>query len=148
MQGRESARSGNPARLSRVERIIGTGSALVLLATFLGCMSFSIGGGNTEIRDSSDGTLKQSGSAKVPGDGELDVYFPTPYTSNPNLETGDDFDHCVVVQQYPDHFRVKNSSALAEDVKWTARGVRAVASAPANPPPQLPAEPAPIGTSH
>jgi hypothetical protein len=122
----------------------------VLVALLLGCVSLSIGcGDKTRLVPSDDGTLVQSGEAKVPGDAELDIFYPAPFAGPPNLTVDDTFNHCVVVSQFPDHFRVKNTFGIRQEMKWTARGVRAVPVVPAvlavpqTPPPPPPTTDAP-----
>src|SRR4051794_3354359 len=96
---------------------------LLAIASSMGCLSFSFGGRQQPAEDPS--VLAQSGSVTVPKGQVKDVFYPVPYPSPPNLELDDSFHHYVVIDQQADHFRVRNDSG-AWDVKWTARGVRAV----------------------
>ncbi len=86
--------------------------ALLLAVGAFGCQSVRM----------LDGSLQQRGSVSVPHEGEVDVYYPTPYISPPNLETDSSFNDHIIVEQKPDHFRVKNTELFPCDVSWTARG--------------------------
>jgi hypothetical protein len=109
---------------------------------FLGCMSFSFGGHYDVPPDGE--VLTQKGQVTVKGGCEQDVYYPVPYASPPNLDANDTFDHAELLEQRADHFRVRNTSALAICVNWKARGVRCLGT-PAVAPVPAPA-PAPAAT--
>lgn len=136
-------------------RTLGILSATLLVLMFLGCMSFSVGGrtyqesGHEGIGE--DGLYLQRGEVHLPSYGEQDVYYAAPYAHPPNLVLTDN-DDCMVTDQQPDHFRVRNKSLLSQDVSWRARGVRlasaeiptvAVPSVPTDTLPALPV-PAPL----
>ncbi len=99
-------------------------SAVCFLASALGCMSFSFGE-HTEVVAPDGNLTKQTGTIHVPPGQEVMVYYPGPYASPPNLVVDDTFHQCSVIEQRPDGFRVKNSSPFAQDVTWSARGMRA-----------------------
>ncbi|VTS01299.1 unnamed protein product [Gemmata massiliana] len=65
----------------------------------------------------------QRGKAVVPPGDVLEVYYPVPFVSPPNLTTQSIFDDCSVIEQKPDHFRIKNSNPFSREVTWEARGV-------------------------
>src|SRR5262249_19832252 len=102
-----------------IRRVILVTCSLMFLAIVLGCMSLSIGGrqGGSSCED---GVSEHSGEVKVSAGRELDVYYPVPFASPPNLTLADDCDHvvqvegrpdnfdCVLLEQQFDHFRVKN----------------------------------------
>jgi hypothetical protein len=114
--------------------------ALALLLPILatGCFCLSIGG--SEKGTSEDGIVKQSGKIELDRGRELDVYYPIPYASTPNLELDDWFNNYRIIEQKADHFRVKNVGG-AFGVEWTARGVRACNPTPLAVPVPTPAPP-------
>ncbi len=147
-------RTGRPG-LGEVllSRGVGVTAGGVTLLILLGCMSFSLGG-KTYTREvhechSEDGLLVQEGEAHVKGRCEIDVYYPLPYGQPPNLEMSEESDEYVLVDQKPDHFRVRNPSCFRGKVCWRARGVRSLpggpvpAGPPVSPTP-LPPEPIPV----
>lgn len=101
-------------------RAIGLGVAGSLLAASLGCAVLSIG------PTTADTSNHQSGKVTIPAGQELDVYYPGPFASPPNLQTETIFDDCLVIEQRPDHFRIKNPSPFSREVRWEARGVAVV----------------------
>jgi len=107
-----------------VRRSVLTLCSLFLLGIVLGCMSLSIGERH-EVVASEDGISSQSGEVKVPGGQELDVYYPVPFASPPNLTVTSTWDDAVMVDQQADHFRVKNPGAFSERMRWEARGLKA-----------------------
>jgi hypothetical protein len=118
-----------------LRRMAGVASAFAWLAIILGCMSLSIGERTTLPDDRLAYT--QEGSVRVEIGQELDVYYPVPYASPPNLEFKGPGSYTIVDQQ-ADHFRVRakveSNSIGWVACDWTARGVRAVL-----PPPPVPA---------
>ena len=104
-------------RIGPIKRGVWIAGCVVFVAICLGCMSI---GGRTEIVNRDDRASSQTGKANVPGGQQLDVYYPVPYATPPNLEIADEF---VIVEQKADHFRVKNTSTFSRTVNWTARGV-------------------------
>jgi hypothetical protein len=132
--------TGSGLRVRPVERIMGIASCVVLLATFLGCMSI---GGRTEIVNRDDRSSTQSGKVTLAGKQELDVFYPVAYVSPPNLEFEEE---CVVVEQKADHFRVKNTSPFSRVITWTARGVPPSPSQTALPPAHIPTDSPKTGT--
>jgi hypothetical protein len=120
-----------------VRRALALTAVLGFVVIVLGCMSLTIGG-RTELVQSEDGCVAQHGDVTIPGNQELDVYYPIPYPVPPNLVISDCLNCCKIVAQCPDHFRVKNEGALARDITWKARGVRMTAPVVPVPPPVLP----------
>lgn len=51
-----------------------------------------------------------------------------PFTSPPNLHTETTFSDCLVVEQKPDHFRIKNPNPFSRDLTWEARGIPIVSN--------------------
>jgi len=105
------------------------GGALVLLAiasalTIAGILMLSCSG-HWHFRRSEGDTLVQEDEVSIPGGQQQDVYYPIPYASPPNLTIDDDMGPIVVVQQFPDHFRISNSRPFCECVTWKAKGLRA-----------------------
>ena len=103
------------------------GMVMLLLAIAqTGCICLSFGG-TSESEDHA--TFVQTRKLVLQPGQELDVYYPVPYASPPNLEIEDTWRSCVVIDQKPDHFRIRSDSrfgqVFGEDVKWTARGIRA-----------------------
>jgi hypothetical protein len=68
--------------------------------------------------------LKQQGKAAVAGEKPIDVYYPIPYASPPNLTVQGD--QIEIVEQKADHFQLKkkDSSPGAIEVQWLAQGLR------------------------
>src|ERR1700677_3056545 len=68
---------------------------------------------------------------------ELDVFYPVPFVSPPNLQVESEFasQTFVVLEQKADHFRVRNESSFGFPIKltWNARGVRQKPAAAAPP---------------
>lgn len=115
----------------------------MLALVFLGCMSISIGrfSNSTPFED---GTFAQEGEVNVPGNGVLQVFYPAPYASPPNLTAEDTFNHLRIVEQTPGYFRVENTGGLSAKCCWKARGVRAAVihpDSPAGGPPPVPPPP-------
>jgi hypothetical protein len=73
-----------------------------------------------------DGLCKQAGTFELKGGEEVDVFYPIPYGSPPNVTLNCVFHsyEFVLVGQFPDHFRVKNTGHFAGEVTWEAKGVR------------------------
>jgi hypothetical protein len=142
-----------------LSRRVGALAGFVLALIILGCMSLSFGGLSIGGRTEADGTLCQEGDVKLRVGQEQDVFYPIPYASPPNVELSGDMDHCEIVDQKADHFRIRNPSGGQACPHWHARGVKACApttvivaspparpagTPPAPPPPVLPA-PTPVG---
>lgn len=134
-----------------LSRRVGAIAATVVVGIFAGCMSFSIGGKTSHHVTSEaaceDGVYLQQGVARVKGGHDVDVFYPVTYQRPPNLELGDDADHCEIVEQREDHFKLHNSSAFKAEVQWKARGTRVSSTSPvmvpttttpASPPPDPP----------
>jgi hypothetical protein len=105
-------------------------SGLLFAGFSLSCMSFSFGGRTQVVsptpQDSqAAGEGLQRGTAYVPRGQEVRVYYPIPYVSNPNLEfeDSDGKRHLQIVDQKPDHVRVRNTSSSDCEVPWKTRGV-------------------------
>ena len=107
-------------------------ASLTLLTLLLGCLNVNIDRGVD-----GEGLCKQSGSVSVPAGEELDVFYPKPFATPPNLTVSSTFDECVVIAQLPDHFRVRNAGLFARNADWEVRGERIV------PPDPLPGETVP-----
>jgi hypothetical protein len=128
--------ASSPGFLTRhgllLRRTAGVASAFAWLAIILGCMSLSIGERTTLPDDRLAYT--QEGSAHIEIGQELDVYYPVPYASPPNLELKGLGSYTIVDQQ-ADHFRVRakveGNTIGWEGFDWTARGVRVVLPPPA-----------------
>ena len=101
--------------------ILGTSTAFIL-TTILGCMSFSIGGRNGTITNE-DGN-SECGKLSVPGNTEMDVYYPTTFTSPPNLTVDSTWNDTIIVSQHADHFHIRNPQNFSRDIMWKARGGR------------------------
>src|SRR5437763_13446789 len=104
-------------------RAAGAAAAVLAIGVMLGCMSFSFEG-RKEIVNSTDISYAQSGELTLTCGQVIDVYYPVPYASPPNLTLKKSSDDCCVIDQKPDHFRVQNNCGLTREVKWTARGMR------------------------
>lgn len=123
-------------------RLATLAAGLLLCVVVLGCMSISFGGKNVCCNDPQE-PFEQKGELCLEAQGEIDVYYPIPYASPPNLTVDGPLHSAVVFDQKPDHFRVAGNGKLT----WVARGVRAgptvvVPVLPSPPPPAL-AGPAP-----
>ncbi|HEY7428396.1 MAG TPA: hypothetical protein VH682_29455 [Gemmataceae bacterium] len=120
-----SAETGR-IRLGRVilSRPVGAlaGAATVLI--ILGCMSLSFGGLSIGCKTEPDGTVCQEGKVSMHQGQELDVYYPVPYTSPPNLVLNGDADKCEIVEQKADHFRIRCKDPYDATPHWQARGLR------------------------
>jgi|GEM_PF-3607814 len=116
--------ASSPGFLTRhgllLRRTAGVASAFAWLAIILGCMNLSIGE-RTMLPDDHL-AYTQAGSVHVEIGQELDVYYPVPYASPPNLEFKGLGSYTIVDQQ-ADHFRVHNNGGLL-GFDWTARGVK------------------------
>ena len=146
--------AGMRNRCKHRSRLVAAVAAAIIVGIFAGCMSLSIGGRTshhvTSEAASEDGIFLQQGVARIKGSGDIDVFYPVAYQRPPNLELGEDSDHCEIVEQREDHFRVHNSSPFKGEVQWKARGVRvssAAATAPVSPPASPPPDPPPPQTS-
>ena len=140
--------------LGACPRLATVAAGVLLCLVVLGCMSISFGGKNVCCSDPQE-PLEQKGELCLEAQGEIDVYYPLPYASPPNLTVDASSHHVVVLDQKPDHFRVTGTGKL----KWVARGVRvgptvvvpgpptplppALLSGPPPPPPPAPPPPEP-----
>jgi hypothetical protein len=148
---------------ARTRRHALIGGLLILAAVLIGCMSFTVGERHEIVSGENDlppnacsgDLLEQVGNVRVADHAEVDVYYPYPYISPPNLALEGDSDHCFIVQQRRDRFRVKNTGLFDRDVRWRARGLKLVLAPPvvvpaSGPPPearpvrQVPPEPVPV----
>lgn len=123
-------------------RLAALAAGVLLCLVVLGCMSISFGGKNVCCTDPAE-PFEQKGELCLAAQGEIDVYYPVPYVSPPNLTVDGPAHKVLVLDQKPDHFRVAGTGKLT----WVARGVRSgptvvVPVAPSPPPPAL-AGPAP-----
>lgn len=125
-------------------RLAGLFAGTLLLVILLGCMSISIGGKHMICPPEEEGGCMQQGETRMPPHGEMDVYYPVPFASPPNLEL-DDVRDVVVLDQKADHFRVRYDGPFpSNSIKWKARGTRAVGgAAPPQPMPWPPPAPQP-----
>jgi hypothetical protein len=109
---------------------------LLLPTVTTGCICLAFGG--REQRDSEE-PFTQNGKVMVQQGQELDVYYPVPYASPPNLQIDDTLNVHVIVDQQADHFRLRNAgfakASAWPGVEWTARGMRAPTPSPATPAP-------------
>ncbi|MGH7169376.1 MAG: hypothetical protein ACRELF_05865 [Gemmataceae bacterium] len=102
-------------------RPVGAAAGAVLILIFLGCMSLSIKIG---CKSEPDGTTCQEGKVYLREGQELDVYYPIPYASLPNLELSGDDDDCVIIEQKADHFHIRYNGTIYAKPHWKARGLR------------------------
>ncbi len=136
------------ALLLLMRRLVVAAAAVLFVALLLGCMNICL---DHAISVGDEGVLCQRSSVTVPGGAEQDVFYPIPYGMPPNLTVKSTFDDVVAVGQFPDHFRVKNTSSFPHDIDWEAKGQR-VAPAPImlpvttvpTPVQALPAAPVPV----
>jgi hypothetical protein len=71
-------------------------------------------------------TLTQQGTVTVTHDQKdgVDVYYAVPYVSPPNLTLGNGTGLVVIVEQKPDHFKLRAAdTTIRSDVSWKAEGV-------------------------
>ena len=102
------------------------GALILCCVGSMGCLSFSCGGRTINNPHDDPSVLSQTGSVTVVHGQELQVYYPVPYASPPNLELDDNLHRYEIIDQKPDRFRIRNVSGLGNfEVRWTARGVRA-----------------------
>jgi len=127
-------------------RVAATLAAAAFVLIVLGCMSFSIGG-KTVVRPPDGNPFEQSGAIELRPGAEQDIFYAIPYASTPNLEIDSTFDDVDLVEQHPDHFRVRNTSngLLSRTVEWKARGVKGLPLAPIT---VVPPQPAPAASSN
>jgi hypothetical protein len=124
--------------LGACPRLATVAAGVLLCLVVLGCMSISFGGKNVCCGDPQE-PLEQKGELCLEAQGEIDVYYPLPYASPPNLTVDAASHKVVVLEQKPDHFRAYG----AGKAKWVARGVRLGPTVVVNGPPALP-PPAPL----
>jgi hypothetical protein len=126
---------------------VGATAAALMLAIITGCMSLSMSIG---CKTGPDGTVCQEGKVSLEHDQELDVYYPVPYASPPNLEIEGVSDGYEIIEQKADHFRIRcKVLVIGRDGRthwnWKARGSKCSPGAaptvivtPPAPPPALP----------
>jgi hypothetical protein len=127
-------------------RVVAALAAVMIVGVFAGCMSFNIGRTTNRVTSDSvgeDGVLVQEGVARIKGGGDTEVHYPVSYQKPPNLELVEDGDHCEIVEQHEDHFRIRNSSPFKAEPKWKARGVKVPAAVPVGPAPATSTSPPP-----
>ena len=119
----------------RNTRRLGILAAVTVVLTFLGCMSFTVGGRTYQsppIERMEDGLFVQTGGIHLAAGADQDVYYPVAYAHPPNLTLDDDeSDNFSIVEQQADHFRIHNTSLFSQDATWHARGLH---GAPVEPP--------------
>jgi hypothetical protein len=111
--------------------LVGLGG-LLFVGFSVSCMNLNFGG-KTEVvapSDSHSAEGLQRGKVFVPIGQEVNLYYPVPYVSPPNLEFEDaDANRRLhIVDQKPDHVRVKNLSNAPVEVPWKARGITVTAA--------------------
>ena len=104
-------------------RLLGAAAGTFALAVILGCMNISFEG-RRHIIHNDDQTYSQTGTLEVPAGQELEIFYPMPYAAPPNLVVTSTFSECLIVEQRPDHFRVKNTMSSPRELTWTARGLK------------------------
>jgi hypothetical protein len=122
---------------------VGAVAASIMLAIIMGCMSLSMSIG---CKTGPDGTTCQEGKVSVEDGQELDVYYPIPYASPPNLEISGDSESYQIIEQKADHFRIRNQCVNRRyQWNWKARGSKCPPGAaptvivtPPSPPPVPP----------
>jgi hypothetical protein len=129
--------TSNPSAVVIARRLLGTAAGLFLLGIILGCMSVSFEG-RKQIFQHDDQTYSQTGKIEIPPGQELEIYYPVPYAGPPNLVVSSTFSECQVIEQRPDHFRVKNTMSSPREITWTARGLKGPPAIVATPPQTTP----------
>jgi hypothetical protein len=124
-----------PGCLRRAALLVGV---LLLIPIQTGCLCLSIGGGGCHAEAGEHGTFTQTGSVGVQKGQEIEVYYPVPFASPPNLQIDDMWNTHVVIEQTATHFRIRNDTPIRQvfggaSVDWTARGIRDPATVPAIP---------------
>jgi hypothetical protein len=69
--------------------------------------------------------MEQSGWVDVRLNDELEVFYPRPYASTPNLTFPISLSHFKVLKQRPDGFKIKVVESHADRSQWQAVGVPA-----------------------
>jgi hypothetical protein len=105
-----------------LRRIAGAMSGTGFLVIVLGCMNIQLGGRTVVQEDSL--TFTQEGSLVASAGQEVDVFYPVPYASPPNLVVEDLMHNSTLVEQKADHFRLRNDGHFSLSCSWTARGLR------------------------
>ncbi len=92
-------------------------AALVAVVLVFGLQSFQANVPRQE-------TLPQQGEMTVPAGETVDVFFPIPYVSPPNVTLSGSFaDDVVISDQKADSFKLKNrSKSFSRSVHWRAEG--------------------------
>ena len=143
--------AGNSSRSSLLSRTAAVAAAVTAVLVVAGCMGITFNREQVVRPDSivkveadsagprddaprtyppGDGILEQEGVVTLPRLMEQDVYYPVPYVGPPNLTIESPFQHCVLMSQKADHFRVMNTCNTGpEDVHWKAKGVKVLLGA-------------------
>jgi hypothetical protein len=113
------------ARLFRVLCVIAA-VALLPVLTLTGCTNCSPRP-TTSVPGTvvADNASVQSGKLLLAAHEFRDIYYPTPYAGNPQLDVPGHWGNCQVVTQSPTHFRVMNHSDSELQVDWKASGTKA-----------------------
>jgi hypothetical protein len=160
--------AGNTSRSTLLSRTAAVAAAVSAVLVVAGCMGITLNreqvvrpdvvkveADSPSARDDAprtyppgDGILEQEGVVTLPRLMEQDVYYPVPYVGPPNLSIESPFQHCVLMSQKADHFRVMNTCNTGpEDVHWKAKGVKVLLGPP---PPEVavpslpPPDPTPV----
>jgi hypothetical protein len=104
-----------------LNRRVGLAAGLTLLVIALGCMSFSIERPEHVTYVGNDAVLEQKGEVTIHSGQIVDVYYPIPYGSPPNLTIDDSFHHYEVIDQKPDFFPAEKQGGLARGQMGGAR---------------------------
>jgi hypothetical protein len=139
--------SPGPVGAARLGAVV---AATALLLILFGCMSFNIERPapppvqfTGPVADAQP--LEQRGEVHVLANREVEVIYPVPYLSRPNLtvETGSG-GHVAATEQRTDCFRVRNTGLFDHKVTWVAKGVSILKAPPPPPVEALPEVPEPV----
>ncbi|HYV38882.1 MAG TPA: hypothetical protein VE988_24575 [Gemmataceae bacterium] len=107
-------------------------AAVMVTVVILGCLSLNFGGSDA-VHD--DHVLAQEGSVNVPPNTQLEVFYPVPFGSTPNLIIDDCNGDCLLAEQKENHFRIFNKNpSKSHAVEWKAKGMRIITVTPDRPP--------------
>jgi hypothetical protein len=107
-------------------------AAVMVTIVIFGCLSLNFGGSDA-VHD--DHVLAQEGSVNVPPNTQLEVYYPIPFGSTPNLIIDDCDGDCQLAEQKENRFRIFNKNpAKSHAVEWKAKGMRIIAALLDRPP--------------